>query len=109
MQTSVGYSTWDKITQSMSVTYRTGERLTLGASIVEKDLGVLVDTNVKFSKHVEEQVNKANRTLALIKRSFQFLNRESMNLLFTALVQPHLRVRICCLGTMLPKKTSRVS
>ena len=71
-------------------THGTGERVTLGASIVEKDLGVLVDNVLKLSKHVEEQVNKANRTVGLIRRSFQFLNRESMKLLFTAFVRPHL-------------------
>ena len=64
--------------------------MTLGTSEVEKDLGVLVDIDLKFSKHAEEQVNKANGTLGLIRRSFQFLNRESMKLLFTALVGPHL-------------------
>ena len=69
-------------------THGTGERVTLGASIVEKDLGVLVDTDLKFSKRVEEQVN--NRTLGLIRRSFQFFNRESLKLLFTVLVRPHL-------------------
>ena len=58
--------------------------------MVEMDVGVLVDTDLKFSKHVEEQVNKVNRTLGLIRRSFQFLNRESMKLLFTDLVRPHL-------------------
>ena len=67
-------------------TLGTGERVTLGPSIVEMDLGVLVDADLKFSKHVEAQVNKANRTLGLNTRSFQFLNRESMKLLFTALV-----------------------
>ena len=49
-----------------------------------------MDTDLTFSKHVEEQVNKANRTLGLIRRSFQFLNRASMKLLFTALVRPRL-------------------
>ena len=76
-------------------THGTGERVTLGVSIVEKDFDVLVDTDLKFSKHVEEQVNKANRTLGLIRRSFQFLNRESMKLLFTA-CKTTPRVRICC-------------
>ena len=51
---------------------------------------MIVDTDLTFSKHVEEQVNKANRTLGLIRRSFQFLNRASMKLLFTALVRPRL-------------------
>ena len=68
----------------------TGERVTLGTSVVEEDLDILVDTDLKISKHVEEQVYKANRTLNLIRRSFQFLNRENMKLLLTALVRPHL-------------------
>ena len=85
-------------------THGTWERVSIGASVMVKDLGVLVDTDLKFSKHVEEQVNKANRTLGLIRRSFQFLNRESLKLLFTVLVRPHLRVRICCSGTTLQKR-----
>ena len=82
----------------------TGERVTLGTSVVEEDLDILVDTDLKISKHVEEQVYKANRTLNLIRRSFQFLNRESMKLLFTTL-KPHFERRYVALDTTLPKKT----
>ena len=60
---------------------------------------------------MEEHVNKANRTLCLIRnrRSYQFQNRRSMKLLFTALVRPHLEFRyICCLGTMLPERQTVV-
>ena len=45
---------------------------------------------LKFSKHVEIQVNKANRILGLIRRSYEHLDTESMKTLFTALVRPHL-------------------
>ena len=45
---------------------------------------------MKFSGHIEAQVNKANRLLGLIRRSFVHLDGESMRLLFTALVRPHL-------------------
>ena len=41
-------------------------------------------------QHIETQVNKANRLLGLIRRSHEQLNAESMQLLFVALVQPHL-------------------
>ena len=68
----------------------TGERVTLGTSEGEKDLGALMDSELKFSKRVEEQVNKANRILGLIRRSYQYLDRESMKMLFTALVNRHL-------------------
>ena len=85
-------------------THGTRARVSIGPSIMEMDLGVLVDTDLQFSKHVEEQVNKANRTLGLIRRSFQFLNRESMKLIFSALSETTLRVRICCLGATLSKR-----
>ena len=55
-----------------------------------------MDSELKFSKHVEEQVNKANRILGLIRRSYEQLDKESMNLLFTALVRPHLEFGNVC-------------
>jgi len=66
------------------------ERVTLEASGVERDLGVMVDRGLKFSVHVETQVNKANRLLGLIRRSFTYLDASSMRQLFVALVRPHL-------------------
>ena len=38
---------------------------------------------------MEEPVNKANRTLCLNWRPYQYLNKESMKLIFTALSRPH--------------------
>ena len=67
----------------------TGERVTLGTSEGEKDLGALMDSELKFSKRVEEQVNMANRILGLI-RSYRYHDRGSMKMLFTALVRPYL-------------------
>ena len=45
---------------------------------------------MRFSQHIETQVNKANRLLDLIRRSYEHLDAESMKLLFVALVRPHL-------------------
>jgi hypothetical protein len=66
------------------------ERIALNSSDLERDLGVHVDSDLKFSRHVEIQVNKANKILGLIRRSFEYIDCESMKLLFTALVRPHL-------------------
>ena len=63
--------------------------MTLGTSEGERDLGVLVDSELKFSKRVEEQVNMANRIFGLI-RSYQYHDRGSMKMLFTAPVRPYL-------------------
>ena len=40
----------------------------LQSTELEKDLSVNVDTSLKFSQHVEIQVNKANRLLGLVRR-----------------------------------------
>ena len=65
-------------------------RVELSASEYEKDLGVYVDHDLNFSKHIQTQVNKANRLLGLIRRSFTYLDKETMKLLFTSIVRPHL-------------------
>ena len=68
----------------------TFDRTDLVASVVERDLGVMVDSELKFSKHVECQVKKANRILGLIKRSFVYLDGNISKQMFVALVCPHL-------------------
>ena len=35
----------------------------------EKDLGVMVDDKVNFDKHTQQQVNKANSIMGLIRRT----------------------------------------
>ena len=57
---------------------------------LEKDLGVNIDVQLKFSKHIEIQVNKANKILWMIRRSYEFLDGDSLKRLFIALVRPHL-------------------
>ena len=64
--------------------------VSLEASEVEKDLGVLVDNRLKFSGHILGQVNKANRLVGLIRRSYTYLDKECFKMLFVALVRPHL-------------------
>jgi hypothetical protein len=66
------------------------DRVVLKGSDAERDLGVMVDSELKFSKHVETQVNKANRILGLIRRSFEYMDCETMRILFISLVRPHL-------------------
>ena len=40
----------------------------------EKDLGVIIDSKLKFSSHIVQQVKKANRLMGLIRRSYNFLD-----------------------------------
>ena len=58
--------------------------------LVERDLGVLIDTELKFREQAASAVAKASQILAVIRRSFQLLDRTTLPLLFKTLVRPFL-------------------
>ena len=57
---------------------------------VEKDLGVLMDKDLKFRRQAAAAANKANQILGVIKRVFVHLDKCTLPLLYKALVRPHL-------------------
>ena len=67
-----------------------GERELLKTTELEKDLGGNVGSKLKFSKHIEIQINKANYLLGLICRSYVYMDGEMLKNVFIALVWPHL-------------------
>ena len=56
----------------------------------EKDLGVVIDSDLTFEEHVPLKVKKANMMVGLIRRSFSFLSCNLFNRLYTTFVRPHL-------------------
>ena len=54
----------------------------------EKDLGVYLQDNLKFDKHVSLTVNRANRLIGLIKRAFSYLEEETLLVLYKSLIKP---------------------
>ena len=56
----------------------------------EKDIGVIVDDQLKFEDHMYEKIKKANNMMGLIRRSFMHLDKEMFLNLYKALVRPHL-------------------
>ena len=56
----------------------------------EKDLGILIDSQLKFHQHTAAAVKKANQILGIIKRSFALLDEFSLPLLYKSMVRPHL-------------------
>ena len=56
----------------------------------ERDLGVVFDTKLSFRNHINMSINKANRHLEIIRRSFCALDNNSFTLLYKAIVRPHL-------------------
>lgn len=62
----------------------------LDQSTEEKDLGVIIDSNLTFESHIYSKIKKANRMAGLIRRSFVFLDKQMFRQLFTSMVRPHL-------------------
>ncbi len=53
-------------------------------------LGITVDEQLTFEDHIIEKVNIANRNMGIIRRTFQFLDKEMFLNLYCAQVRPHL-------------------
>ena len=56
----------------------------------ERDLGVHVDSLLKFRQQAAAAVAKGTQVLAVIRRSFALKNEATLPLLFKTLVRPHL-------------------
>ena len=56
----------------------------------EKDFGVIIDRDLKFSEHINSKIKIANRNLGLIFRTFTYLDKEMFLNLFKSVVRPHL-------------------
>ena len=56
----------------------------------EKDLGVTLSNNLKFSKHVRLQANKAFSVLGQLRRTFKFWTIDTFKTLYCAYIRPHL-------------------
>ena len=62
----------------------------LNISTSERDLGVIIDNRLQFNDHVQAKINKSNSIMALIRKTYTFLDNSSFLLLYKSLVRPHL-------------------
>ena len=56
----------------------------------EKDLGIVIDDELKFHQQTAAAIKKANGVLGVIKRSFALLDETIVPTLYKTLVRPHL-------------------
>ena len=59
-----------------------------------KDLGIIVDTKLKFQKHIATKVNKANQMWGTLKRAFKHMDKDIFKKLFSANVRSHLEYAV---------------
>ena len=66
------------------------ENLVLESVEEERDLGVMIQNNLKFDKQCLKAANAGNQVLGMIKRSFSFRDKDNILLLYKTLVRPKL-------------------
>ena len=52
----------------------------------EKDLGVTFNQNLKITDHINNKVNKANRNVGLIFRTFTFMDKNMILSIYKSVV-----------------------
>jgi len=69
---------------------RDGSSQKLEISEGEKDIGLLISSDLKWSNHVNTVVNNANRLLGIVKKTFKHLDCKSFLFLYQSLIRLHL-------------------
>ena len=85
-------------------TYTMGES-NLAETTAERDLGVMIDNELEFDKHIKEIVNKANRMVGLIRIGFTYMDKEMFMNLYPVLVRPLLEY---CVQVWSPHKQKHI-
>jgi len=80
-----------------------GQSWNLSEVTEEKDLGVIVSSNLKVSRQCSEAVRKASNVLRLIKRHFSRLDKTTFLILYKCYVRPHLEYCIQAWSPFLQK------
>ena len=74
----------------------------------EKDIGVVITNDLKSSNQCIEAVKKAQKLLGYIKHQFRTRNKETILILYNALVRPHLEYAVQFWSPSLRKDIERL-
>ena len=81
---------WEFIYHEMLAISNLFEELSGVSSSLSKEHVISIDNKLSFGMHITEKVNKANSVVGAIRRSFEYLDKNTFKKLYAALVRPHL-------------------
>jgi len=73
-----------------TMTQYDGKLINVQRTHLERDLGIMIDSELNFSEHIHMVSKKANGIVAVIRRTFTSLDCQCFNLLYKSLVRTHL-------------------
>ena len=56
----------------------------------QRDLGVIVDSSLEFNKHINKCTQRAYASWGMVRRTFEKLRPELLNLTYKTFVRPHI-------------------
>lgn len=62
----------------------------LKQSKCEKDIGVQIDEFLSFDTHINQAINKSNRILAIVRKTFDYMDKRIFMQLYKGLIRPNL-------------------
>ena len=74
----------------------------------EKDLGVVIDSDLSFKDHIAEKIRKANSIVGLIYRSFDHLSPKLLRQLYVTFVRPILEYAQAAWSPVLRKHVNNI-
>jgi ribonuclease P/MRP protein subunit RPP40 len=80
--------------QSYTIPLENDNTYTLRTTDCEKDLGIYISNDLKWSRQCMYAANKANFILGTLRRTFTFWHNEMVKRLYTTFVRPHLEYAI---------------
>ena len=70
----------------------------------EKDIGIIIDSELTFESHIEAKLVPANQMLGLIRRSFTCCTAEIVISLYKAFVRQHLEFGVAVWGGFIKRR-----
>ena len=75
---------------------------------LQRDLGILISSDLRWDHHVNESCKKASKVLGMIARNFMYKTRNIILPLYKTLIRPHLEYGVQFWGTTLRKHAEQI-
>ena len=94
-------------THNANYSYRLNNH-TLDSTKNEKDLGVIIDNELKYHVHAASETKKANQVLGIMKKSYYTRDAKTMPTQYKSMVRPHLEYGNAIWGPFYKKEIDMV-